>query len=238
VGNGSILNSAAISLGTGAVLLTSNRVDGTLTLPGGQTLLGGGSVNGMLVASAGSTVAPGTTNATGVLSVTGPATLNGTTLIKLNSTANDVLSVGGTLNYGGTLVLTNISVTPLAAGNSFQLFNASAFNGSFAAISPATPGAGLAWNTNGLSAGVLSVVSSAAPQVTGITVSGATLTLTAANGAANGPVVLLGTTNLALPLAQWTPVLTNAFDSSGNLDLSTNIINSANAQEFYILLEP
>jgi len=47
--------------------------------------------------------------------------------------------------------------------------------------------------------------------------------------------VLLGTTNLALPLAQWTPILTNSFDGSGNLNLSTNILNSAAPQEFYRL---
>jgi hypothetical protein len=30
-------------------------------------------------------------------------------------------------------------------------------------------------------------------------------------------------------------VLTNSFDGSGNLNLSTNIINPSNVQEFYIL---
>ena len=67
--------------------------------------------------------------------------------MKLNGASNDGLSAGGTLTYGGTLTLTNISA-PLAAGNSFTLFSAAGYSGSFATISPATPGAGLAWNTN------------------------------------------------------------------------------------------
>jgi hypothetical protein len=49
--------------------------------------------------------------------------------------------------------------------------------------------------------------------------------------------VLLQSTNVALPPAQWTPVLTNAFDGIGNLNLSTNIVNPVNGQEFYMLLQ-
>jgi hypothetical protein len=63
-------------------------------------------------------------------------------------------------------------------------------------------------------------------------VRGATLTLTATNGSANGTFVLLGTTNLLSP---WMPILTNSFDGSGNLNLSTNIVNPNNAQEFFML---
>jgi len=38
-------------------------------------------------------------------------------------------------------------------------------------------------------------------------------------------------------LAQWTSVLTNSFDGTGNLNLSTNIVNPNNPSEFYILEE-
>jgi hypothetical protein len=72
-------------------------------------------------------------------------------------------------------------------------------------------------------------------QITGISVSGTTLNLSATNGAVGGPFVLLGTTNLTLPLSQWTPILTNNFDVNGNLNLSTNIVNSAVPQQFYLL---
>ena len=78
-------------------------------------------------------------------------------------------------------------------------------------------------------------VPSLPPHITSVSVSGTTLVINATNGVAGGQYVLLGTTNLALPLAQWTPILTNKFDDSGNLNLSTNIINSAVPQEFYNL---
>src|ERR1039458_4877756 len=38
---------------------------------------------------------------------------------------------------------------------------------------------------------------------------------------------------LANPLNQWTPILTNNFDGSGHLNLSTNVINPSVPQEFY-----
>lgn len=74
-------------------------------------------------------------------------------------------------------------------------------------------------------------------QITAFSLSGTTLNISAANGAANGQFVLLGATNLALPLNQWTPILTNNFDGNGNLNLSTNIVNPAVPQQFYILAQ-
>jgi fibronectin-binding autotransporter adhesin len=243
VGNGSISDSTHISLGSGATLTVTNRTDGTLTLASGQTLqgsAGGASVNGILVAGSGSTVAPSTHGDTGTLTVSSNATLNGNILLQLDTASNDVLSVGGTLNYGGTLTLTNISATPLAAGNSFILFSAASYSGAFASISPAAPGAGLAWNTSSLvTNGTLSVVtSSSTPHLTSIAVSGTTLTIMATNGPANGTFTLLESTNVALPLGQWTRILTNSFNASGNLNLSTNIVSPGNPNEFYIIEVP
>jgi hypothetical protein len=74
-----------------------------------------------------------------------------------------------------------------------------------------------------------------APTITGIAVNGTTLVMMATNGPANAAFVLLASTNLTLPLPQWTPVLTNSFDQNGNVSLSTNVVNSANPQEFYAL---
>jgi hypothetical protein len=239
IGNGSISASTPISLGSGATLIVTNRTDGTLTLASGQTLEGVGIVSGKLAASAGSTILPGatsTTNIVGILTVSSNATLSGNALLKLNNTTNDVLSVGGALTYGGTLTLTNISATPLAAGKTFKLFNAGGgYGGTFSSIVVQPPlAAGLVLKTNNLAVnGIISITS--VPRITGVYVNGTTLTITATNGLASGPVVLLQSTNVAQPLAQWIPVLTNSFDGTGGLNLSTNIVNPNNPQEFYIL---
>jgi hypothetical protein len=73
------------------------------------------------------------------------------------------------------------------------------------------------------------------PVITRISVSGTTLTIAATNGLADEQFVLLGSTNLLLSANQWTPILTNSFDGSGNLNLSTNVIKPGIPQEFYIL---
>jgi fibronectin-binding autotransporter adhesin len=73
------------------------------------------------------------------------------------------------------------------------------------------------------------------PHITSISVSGTTLIINATNGADGGRFVLLGSTNLTLPFGQWTPILTNNFNGSGNLNLTNNLVNPAVPQEFYII---
>jgi hypothetical protein len=73
------------------------------------------------------------------------------------------------------------------------------------------------------------------PQITGVSVQGTTLNLSATNGLHSGQFVLLGTTNLAAP--NWAPILTNSFNSSGNLNMSTNIVNPAVPAQFYRLAQ-
>jgi len=73
------------------------------------------------------------------------------------------------------------------------------------------------------------------PVITSIAVSGPTLTISATNGPANGSFVLLQSTNLTMSLAQWTSVLTNSFDGSGTMNLSTNVVDPGSPREFYTL---
>jgi hypothetical protein len=71
-----------------------------------------------------------------------------------------------------------------------------------------------------------------APHFTSISVNGTTLTLKAVNGLSGGQFILLGSTNVAGP---WMSILTGNYDSSGNLNLSFTITNSAVQQQFYML---
>jgi hypothetical protein len=73
------------------------------------------------------------------------------------------------------------------------------------------------------------------PRITGLAVSGRTLSITVTNGPAGRAFTLLGSTNVALPLAQWTLVLTNSLDGSGGIHLSTNVVDPSSPREFYIL---
>lgn len=229
-GNGSIASSPNITVASGATLSAS-----TLILVAGQTLQGNGSVSGNLLAISGATVAP--SGAPGTLAVSGTAALEGTTSLELNKTAatNGMLTAGSII-YGGTLALTNINGT-LAAGNSFRLFSASTYSGAFSGITPAIPGLNLAWNTNGLNTGVVSIVSRPTPPP-GVSISMGPngVVLSGSNGVPGWPYYLLASTNLETPFSDWAPLLSNSFDANGNFIFTNN--PGSNAEEFFILQLP
>ena len=125
---------------------------------------------GAILSPSGTNVVLGSTpgaNSSGAITATNSITLNGTTIIKLNgSGVNDQIQAGGSMNYGGTLNLVNISGSALANSNSFQVFQSgtSSYNGSFASIVPANHrGTGLAWDLSQLGSGIISVKALTAP---------------------------------------------------------------------------
>jgi autotransporter-associated beta strand protein len=176
----SILNGDLIvtgSLGNTAVTIASPaRLRGTGALAGNTT------VNG--------TLAPGV-NGIGTLSFGGNLTLAGTTTLELNtshSVGHDAVTVGGSLQAGGALVVSNVGPA-LTAGKTFQLFN-KGHGGSFNSISlPALPG-GLLWQNRLSTDGSLAVVSSG-PTITrheaeGATLSGGVVAVSGSNAGYSG----------------------------------------------------
>ena len=234
-GAGSINKTPVITVAAGATLDASGRTDGTLTLSSIQTLNGFGTVKGVLTAAPFATVAPGSATSLGLLTVTSRAMLSGTNVMKLDKTSgtNDVLSVGGTLTYGGMLTVTNLSGT-LAAGDSFKLFNASGYTGSFSTTNLPVLGSGLVWDTSSLANGRLNVLSKPTPHIISFSLAGTNLVFIGTNGWANGTYELLMSTNVALAFTNWTATATNTFDSNGHFNL-TNGINPDAPQQFYIL---
>jgi len=56
------------------------------------------------------------------------------------------------------------------------------------------------------------------------------------NGVAGTPYYVLASSNAALPLASWTPVITNYFDGNGNFQFTNDL--SGTPQRYYILQLP
>jgi hypothetical protein len=75
------------------------------------------------------------------------------------------------------------------------------------------------------------------PHITGIALSGPGLILSGTNGMAGEQYVLMSSTNVAAPLNQWLPILTNNFDSNGNF-ICTNPISANAPKNFYLLQVP
>jgi autotransporter-associated beta strand protein len=242
--DGDAFNGSLIKKGSGAVYFdAANNYVGTTLVTNG-TFGGSGSLSGAVVVAPAGNIAPGDAGASvsSPLTISSNLTLQGAATFRINITGgsplNDQILGIATANYGGTLVVSNVTTdaTVLTNGQTFPLFSATTGTGNFANIA-GSPGAGLSYvfhpDTGVLS--VTNVVVKSVPHFTSIHLSGTTLTIAGTNGTSNGQFVLLGSTNVHVPIVQWTPLLTNAFDVNGNFNLTTNIVNPAVPIEFYLL---
>ena len=84
---------------------------------------------------------------------------------------------------------------------------------------------------------VLTVVSSSRPQFSSLSLSGANLIIRGTGGPANGNYFVLASTNVKLPLAMWTSILTNQFNAGGDF-VFTNAITPSVPKRFYTLQVP
>jgi autotransporter-associated beta strand protein len=145
-------NNVANTIVSGGTLLVNGLIGGgTVTVQSGGTLGGVGTIKVATTVQAGGTLAAGTNSVVGSLTLSNILTLNSgsTSFIRLakdgGSATNDLVRGIATLTYGGSLVLSNLGGT-LARGDSFQIFGATNYTGSFASISSSPAlGAGLNW---------------------------------------------------------------------------------------------
>lgn len=201
-----------IVAGTGSGLSTINLTNGTLEITGTAgspaaplTLL---NLNGGLLELTAN--GAGTTNVV----ATSVAT-NGITTLQINSLVGAVTGTNYPLiSYTGNDPFGSLSFAPLPAGYAGTLVDDTA--------------------DNLVSLTLTAVPNALPPFVTGISLqAGNSLVFSGTNGTPGLSYYLLGTTNLALPLADWKVLSTNAF-SSGNFSL-TNAINPGTPQQFYQL---
>jgi len=166
------------------VLLDNGVINGAVTVAGGTftvggimngpvsvnagTLTGTGTITAPVVVNAGGIFAPGSPLGTMTISNTLTLQPGSSTVINVNAstgTGAQITGLGGIV-FGGTLVVSNQSGV-LAAGESFNVFNAGSYSGAFNRISPATPGPGLVWDTGDLAAsGALRVISTSNALIT------------------------------------------------------------------------
>jgi hypothetical protein len=211
-----------------------------MTLGSGRTISGDGFVNGSFTVASGATLSPGNKDL-GALVFSNSLTLNAgcRTILSVShdQQANNAVSAGTTLTFGGSLVVSNFD-DPLQGGDSFKLFSAPAFAGSFSGITLPALAQGLYWNTNSLKAtGSISVGIETPPVFGAYGVSGQNFVMSGTGGITNGNYYVLCSTNIATPLTNWTRLQTNQFDSSGNFIFS-NAINPGSVQNYYLLQLP
>ena len=144
-----------IERGTMIVTNTSGSATGTgdIVVKRNSALAGTGSVSGAVTVSSRGYIMPGLTTSIGVLTVNNDVTfLDGAIYyvkIDADAVANDKIYATGTANLAGTLNLSLISGS-YANGQAYKVLDVDAISGEFSAISPATPGEGLYWDTSSL----------------------------------------------------------------------------------------
>jgi autotransporter-associated beta strand protein len=246
LGSGSISGSTNIYIAPGAIFDVSQYANTVIALGNGRTLWGGGFVKGGCSFTSGAILAPGS-NSFGTLTFSNTTSLAPALMFSTGSTnifeishaplTNDTAVVFGSLTCGGTLIVTNSGGSALAVGDSFKLFNAGSYKGTFVNVILPPLNPGLAWNTGALNtSGVISVVPT--PPVLGyLTVTSSSVTLNGSGGMPASNFYVLSSTNLTLPPSNWIRLLTNQFDSNGNFIL-TNDLDTNAAQNFYRLQLP
>jgi uncharacterized repeat protein (TIGR03803 family) len=165
-----VSNGVAFTIGDGTDSATYTLEGGTNFFESGFTVAANATINGngTVVSPAGiavyGTASPG--HSPGQLVLNGNVSLHGIAYMEIDKTAhtNDLITGVGQLTFGGILQVSLLNGTTLTNGDSFKMFSASNYVGTFATITPATPGPGLIWNNQTLNnSGVLSVV--ALPQL-------------------------------------------------------------------------
>jgi hypothetical protein len=185
----------------------------------------------------GGTLSPGAS--IGSLTISRSLTNSGTLLMELNKNGvaltNDAINGLNTLACGGTLQLL-LTGDSLAPGDSFHLFTATNFTGSFATITP-SPGYSLGWDISTLTLDGILRVKSIAPIITFAALNGANLVFGGTNGTVGTQYYVLSSTNVAAPLANWRRTATNLFETGGGFHV-TNSISPGAAQMFFVIQLP
>jgi len=238
-----------------------NQAGGLIDFVSDQTGIGGNSggyeylINqGRIIKSAGSGlsgIGPAfATNSGAITAQTGQILMAGQWTLLSPGSLNVVLS--SATNYGSFIISTNypniVGTADLAGafnatlnngyfptnGTTFNVVTYGSFTGSFSSLG--LPAA-VSWQSNYGSTNFSLVAGSELPQFGIVNLSGTNLIFNGTGGPAGSNYVMLASTNLALPLTNWTALATNTFDGSGRF-YYTNPVSPAKPRQFFIFKLP
>jgi T5SS/PEP-CTERM-associated repeat protein len=244
VGNSTVNNGQPFKVGNGASAATLELRGGThsfannLTIANNASLIGNGAVTGILTVQPGGVLAPGAS--IGKMVFSNSPSLQGAVAMEISKNGatitNDQIQVTAPLIYGGSLTVTNLGPTALAAGDRFQLFSANSYVGAFSVITLPSLPAGLDWANKLLVDGSIEAVATGA-SFTSVTLFGTNVVFSGAGGPPNASYAVLAATNVALPLNNWISIATNQCDPIGGFSF-TNAIVPGIPQRFFRLRTP
>jgi hypothetical protein len=236
-----------LMVSNGTMVVNGNNAAANVEVFAGATLGGSGvlinSIDYVQV-DAGGTLAPGASS-TSIGTLTAPAIgLYGNIVIKLNKSlaqSNDVVNAALGNSGTGTLIVTNLG-PDLKVGDKFTVLSqTSSYGGSSLTII----GANASWQNNLDSDGSITVLTvtntgpgtfTNKPGIQTFSLNQANIVISGTNGQAGDAYYLLASTNVALPLSQWTTVATNVLSANGSFTfIGTNVVVPNSLHQFYIL---
>jgi autotransporter-associated beta strand protein len=244
---------ASTTLGTltaagGSTIFNGSWSGGLININSGGTLTGNAAASNLTV-NAGGNFVPGAFGTIGGFTVSNLLTISGAVYASLNKSlvpSNTLITVAttGATNIvatgGSSLIVSNLGPA-LAAGDRFQIFNQGVTNGlGMTLVLPALSG-GLVWTNNLAVDGSISVTIPAvvaptnSPTISGISLSGGNVVISATNGDTGATYYLLDSTNVTTPVAQWKTIATNVANGSSFSFTATNGVTAGAPQQFYIL---
>jgi autotransporter-associated beta strand protein len=225
--NGGIIlanNTSGSATGSAAVTVNTNGALG-----------GTGSVSGTVTVNSGGAISPGS-NGVGTVTFTGGLTLNSGAILNFEiGTTNDKVAVTGALVLGGTLNVTNLA--GFGAGTYPLITYSGALSGVLPVIGSKPSGYSCTVNTNTANQVRLVVQVQTPPVFGNIVLTNGSAIFSGTGGPTNVPYFVLNSTNLALPLANWTRLATNQFNAAGGF-IFTNPVSPGSPQQFLILQLP
>ncbi|PWU16790.1 MAG: hypothetical protein C5B50_12650 [Verrucomicrobia bacterium] len=163
-----VTNGHAVLVGNGSSPATLNLVGNGfysfasgLTIEPNASLIGNGSITGLVTVLSGGTLSPG--GSIGAIALSNAPSLAGSIFMEISKTVSTVTNdqirlAAGTLTYGGTLNVANMGPDALAPGDSFPLFSAANYAGSFSSVTLPTLPSGLGWTNKLLLDGSIQVI--------------------------------------------------------------------------------
>ena len=232
-GNNTFSGNTTVNAGTLFVNNTngSGTGAGDVLVASSATLAGSGSIAGLATLADGAILAPG--SSAGTLKIAEGLVLGSGSILNFElGTVSDQVIVTNDLTLAGTLNVTNLAGFGVGAYTLFTYGGALSLGTVTLGTKPAGYNYSIYTNTPG--AVKLIVAPTTPPKFGAVSLNGTNLNFSGTNGVPLGNFYLICSTNLTMPLANWTRVATNQFDAGGGFNF-TNGVNAGSPQQFYRL---
>jgi autotransporter-associated beta strand protein len=218
-------------------LIVNGAILGSTNLSVNAGTLGGtGLITAPVTITAGGTLAPGPTIGSGTLTISNSLTLNGTTIMQVSHSGYDRIAGLTSLSPGWSTLQVVVNGA-LVGGEVFNLFDSAYYDGSdFGSYNLPPLPAPLSWDYSSMPVNGTLRVTGAMPQIGQITQRSDHNFQLSGVGPDGYTYSVLATTNVNLPLADWTTVGSGAFTSGAFTFTDFNATNCP--QRFYRVVTP